>query len=87
MSDVIDRSIRVKRLLEDEAVVWALAELDKENYERFVKADTDEERRQAQARAQVTRIFGTLLQAIVDAGERETIQRDRAERLSGDSPK
>ena len=85
--DAVERGIRLKRLLEDEAVVWVLAELEKANYKRFLKSPDDEERRMAQARAQVLETFQDALRAIVDAGERETIERDRAERPSDDSPK
>lgn len=85
MIDVIDRSIRIQKFLEDEAVQWALSEMRDANYELFVKVNSDEERRMSQARAQILETFENTLRAIVSVGEREQYDRDKAERLSGDS--
>lgn len=83
--DASERGLRVKRLLEDEAVVWTLDELKKANYELFVKAQTNDDRLMAQARAHVTQVFLTTLQALVDVGERENIERERRERGAANS--
>ena len=80
MSDAILRAQRIAQWLEDEVVSGALAEFRKANYELFRTAQTDEERRMAQARAQVLDGFETALKAVVDAGHRETLEQERADR-------
>lgn len=86
MSEAIERGVRIQKLLADEAVIWALAEMRQANYNVFVKAATDEERRMSQARAHVLNTFEDTLRAIVSVGEREQYDRDKADRLSGTSP-
>ena len=80
MSDIIAAGLRIGLLMEDEVVVAALADLKKANYDLFVKAKSDEDRVMAQARAQVLDTFEQALRAIVDGGERETLERERRER-------
>ena len=77
MSDTIRRAQRVEQWLEDEDVSWALAELEKANYELFRVAKNDEERRIAQARAHAYESFRATLRALVDAGE---VEKDRLNR-------
>ena len=76
MSDTIRRAQRVEQWLADEDVAWALAELEKANYELFRTARDDEGRRTAQARAHVLESFHATLRAIVDAGEVEKAKRE-----------
>ena len=80
MSDAILRAQRIAQWLEDEAVQAALAGFRLANYDLFRTAQTDEERRMAQARAQVLDGFETALTAVVDAGQRETLEQERADR-------
>jgi len=80
MSEVTIRAQRVAQWLDDEVVAGALAEFRKANYELFRTAQTDEERRMAQARAQVLDGFETALKAVVDAGQRETLEQERRDR-------
>lgn len=87
MIDPIERGYRIQKFLDDEAVQYAIEEMKQANYELFLKAQTPDDRMMAQARAQVTAIFLDTLHAVVSVGEREQLERERAERLSADSHK
>src|SRR3989304_4823200 len=80
MSDATHRDPRIGPRIELKVVFGALAEFRKANYELFRTAQTDEERRMAQARAQVLDGFETALKAVVDAGHRETLEQERRDR-------
>ena len=81
MSETTERADRLKLFLADEAVQATLAAMKEQNYRLFVGAPNEAGRAQAQAQAIVLEGFEGMLQATLDAGERETLeqeQRDRA---------
>lgn len=61
--------VRVKALLEDVAVRDALGKLERQFYEDFKRAKSDEERRRAQAQAAVLEVFCEKLMAVVARGQ------------------
>lgn len=79
MIDPVIRGIRIKQWLEDEAVMWAMDELKRANYESFLSAKTTEELIGAQARQQAFEAFAQTLRAIVGEGEMEQHKREHPE--------
>lgn len=80
MSEITDAARRIDQFLKDEAVQAAIAAMKKENYRLFLVADDAEARLMAQARALNLDQFETALRGLVDAGERETTEEERAAR-------
>ncbi|MDA1189413.1 MAG: hypothetical protein O2854_07035, partial [Chloroflexi bacterium] len=67
----------IQAFLDDEDVKWAFDELQSECFQRFIKAQNDDERRMEQARAQAAVIVQDALRAICSVGEREQIEQDK----------
>ena len=80
MTDVEIRGERIAQFIKDEAIQEALANMREANYGLFRIATTEEERRMAQARAVVLETFEQSMRVIIGAGERERLERERAER-------
>jgi hypothetical protein len=78
--DPIAAGERIDALLKDDAVQLILAEVKKHNYQSFVTAKSDEERRSAQALAQALEILETTFRSIIDAGTIARTEREKAER-------
>lgn len=81
MSVVKEAADRLDAFLKDESVQEAIELLKKSYYASFIAAQSDDDRRLAQAKAVVIGDFEAMLRAVVDAGTRETLeqeQRDRA---------
>ena len=74
--DPVLRGARIRQFLEDEAVIWALGELRKENYAMFRTAATPHDLLAAQARGQVLEMFEATMRAVVDVGEVEEHRRE-----------
>jgi hypothetical protein len=81
LPDPIAAGQRIETLLKDDAVQAILEDVRKYNYKKFITAQTDEDRRQAQALAQALEVLEQTFRSVIDAGtlartEQET--RDRA---------
>lgn len=80
MSITTERADTIARFLKEDAVKDALTQMEKEAYDGFLHAKTDDERRFAHAYAQAIARLETVFQAIVDAGERERMDAESADR-------
>lgn len=80
MSDIEHQAARLDEFLKDETVQEAFGLLKDQAYADFLTATNEEERLMAQARAKVTDTLHTMLRAVVGAGERARIERERLER-------
>lgn len=70
-SDIIAAGHRIEQFLKDDAVQSALRAMKELAYIRFMEADDDTKRREAQARAKVLDDFEAMMRATVEAGQRE----------------
>jgi hypothetical protein len=78
--DPIAAGQRIESLLKDESVQIILEEVRKHNYQTFITAKSDEERRQAQGLAQALEILETTFRSIIDAGTIARTAQEKAER-------
>lgn len=80
MSEVFEAAERIKAFMADDAVRDALRAQKELAYAAFIKAASDEDRIMAQALALAIDRFDVQMQALMDAGERETLEAERADR-------
>ena len=85
---------RVKQFLEDAAVIAAFDRIDKQLFEKFKEATTDDDRRNLSAVAQACGLLGRELRVTVSTGDRARHElgqqqkkaeqeKERAKRLAG----
>ena len=80
MSTATERADTIQRLLNDEVVQDVLADMKQDAYTDFLRATNDDQRRAAHAFAQGIARLETAFQAVVDAGERERMDAESADR-------
>lgn len=80
MSKVSEAAQRVERFLEDEAIQGVIKTLRADAYHAFLFSHDDESRRNAHAFATAIDKLEQGIRAIVDAGERERLEEEHAER-------
>lgn len=80
MSLISEKASTIQRFLKDDVVREVLADLKQDCYRQFLAAKNDDDRRAAHAFAQAVDRLETAFQAVVDAGERERLDEERAER-------
>lgn len=81
MSDRIEvEGARMDEFLRDDTVQTAFRLLERQAYADFLAAEDNEARMMAQAKAKVVDTLSAALRAVVDAGERARIERERLDR-------
>ena len=80
MSLTREKADTIRRFLKDETVQDVFEEVRKDVYDTFLRARDDTERREAHALAHALDRLQTVFQAVVDAGERERLDEEIAER-------
>ncbi len=80
MSKATESADAIRRLLKEDAVQDVLADLKDQAYRQFLAAKNDDERRSSHANAQAVDRLETAFQAVVDAGDRERMEAEIAER-------
>ncbi len=80
MSRVTEVADAIRRLLKEDAVRDVMEGLKQDAYRQFLAAKNDEDRRTAHANAQAVDRLETAFQAVVDAGDRERMEAEIAER-------
>ena len=80
MSSVTEVADTIARFWKDDTVQAVVAEIKQDAYTAFLRAKTDDDRRDAHAFAQALDRLETAFQAKMDAGERERMDEERAER-------
>lgn len=80
MSKATEAADTIARFLADDTVQAVFADIKQDAYQSFLRAKTDEDRRNAHAFAQALDRLETAFQAVVDAGERERLDEEIADR-------
>ena len=80
MSAITEAADTLSRFLKEPVVTDAFTALRNDAYREFLSAQTDEDRRQAHATAKAVDKLETAFRAVVDAGERERTEQEKAER-------
>ncbi len=80
MSKATESADAIRRLLKEDAVQDVLANLKDQAYRAFLASKNDDDRRTAHANAQAVDRLETAFQAVVDAGDRERMEAELAER-------
>lgn len=80
MSQITEAADTIARFTKDDTVQAVFADLKEQAYAEFLRATNDELRRNAHANAMAIARLETAFQAVVDAGERERMDEEIAER-------
>lgn len=80
MSQITENADTVERFLKEPAVQDVFAQLHKAAYDDFRNAATDAGLRDAHALARAIEMLETAFRAVVDAGERERLEEQSADR-------
>lgn len=80
--ETIERAERVERLLNDDAVQAALADLDRQYWKEAKASKSDDKAGGFVAKARALEDLQTKLQAVVDAGRIATAARERRKRTT-----
>ena len=78
MSEISEAGFRITQFLEDDAIKAALQAVKQVNYDLFLKAKSDDDRRMAHAKAQCMADFEIALNAVVEQAVGERIREDKA---------
>lgn len=80
MSQAIQDANTVERFLQEPIISGTLARLHQDAYREFLLAQTDEDRRAAHSYAKAVDRLETAFRAVVDAGSRERMDEQTADR-------
>jgi hypothetical protein len=80
MSEITEAADTIDRFLKEPAVQDALTAIRNDAYRAFMAARDDEGRRDAQAMGKAADKLETAFRAVVDAGERERLDEQSADR-------
>ena len=80
MSKISEAAQRMDAFLKDEAIQGVIEAMKRDAYHAFLVADDDDTRRHAHAFANAVERLEQGCRAIVDAGERERLEAESAER-------